>query len=168
MHMIESGGGMNMGKLTNHPEKERDARWALTQLEKAPFVTVCMAEGNEPYCVPVSGVVMDGNLYFHSSTAGRKCAMLERNPRVFISAVGFSEPLPEEHTMRYQSVQAAGRAELVEEGSEEKVRALLALCEKFAPSNTGNERCAHKPNGHVRLYRIVLEEITGKESKMGG
>ncbi len=153
-----------MGKLNNHPEKERDAQWALEVLDSALFVTLCLADGDEPYCVPLNAVVMEGKLYFHCARGGRKIDFLEKNPRVYVSAVSVAQALEERRSMRYKSAGAYGRAELVPDESEEKVRALMALSMNFAPSNAGNKHCAEKPNGHVRVYRVTIEEIAGKAS----
>lgn len=155
-----------MAKLSSYPEKERDAQWALAELEKAPWAMLAMADGGEPYCIPVSLARIGDKLYFHSASFGKKAELLARNPRVCISAVSYSKPFPEELTMRYRSVVAYGEAELLEEGGEEKVRALYEICRRYAPENPHITRCAEKPNAHVNLYRITLSDVTGKESNM--
>ncbi|HWQ57743.1 MAG TPA: pyridoxamine 5'-phosphate oxidase family protein [Clostridia bacterium] len=157
-----------MGKLRNNPEKERDAAWALAELAKAPWATLCLADGNEPYGVPISHALIENRLYFHCADAGKKVDMLERNPHACVSAVSFAEAWPEKMTMRYRSVVATGAVELLPEDSAEKAQALYEICRKFAASNPNGKRCAEKPNGHVRLYRMTIEDITGKESHMDG
>ena len=59
---------------------------ALTILSRAEVATVSVVTADGPYGFPVSPVVVDGTLYFHSATKGRKVAALASDPRVWIGA----------------------------------------------------------------------------------
>lgn len=148
-------------------DKERDAAFAWQVLRDAPYVTLAMtgADG-APYCVPVNHVADESgsSVYFHCAGAGRKWELLEKEPRVCLSAVSKAELIPGELTTAYDSAIAEGRAVVVQD-PEEKHRALMLLVKALDPASlTRAELCSQQTLSHTMLVRIAVEHLAGKQS----
>ena len=50
-------------------------------LKKALVCRIGLADGGEPYIVPLSFGYEDGAVYLHSAVEGKKIAMLQKNSR---------------------------------------------------------------------------------------
>lgn len=61
-------------------KKERPAEWALALLGRCEYACLGLADEAQPYCVPVSHVLVDGCVYFHSNPRGCKAELLAQNP----------------------------------------------------------------------------------------
>ena len=127
-------------------KKERPAEWALALLGRCEYACLGLADEAQPYCVPVSHVLVDGCVYFHSNPRGCKAELLARNPRVCLTAIAF------------------GTARLVHDPAERR-RALSAICEKYAASNPHREACAANAGPETAVYCVEIESITGKRSE---
>lgn len=142
-------------------------------LETASFgVLGTGGTGGVPYAVPLSFAYLrpaeedepsGGFIYAHCATVGHKLDALAENPRVCLTVVDQSEPVPEKLTDRFRSVMAFGTARLVED-EDEKCLGLVALGEKYAP---GLDDLVDKEIAST-LHRtcviaIDVEHITGKE-----
>lgn len=149
----------------NRPMRRRDraasAEKAWEILERAPFAVIAI-NGTDgwPYAVSVSYALIENRLYFHSAMEGMKVDCLAADGRVCVSAVAQQRTLPEEMSVAYQSAVGFGRAELVTD-AEERRAGLMAICAKYAPDNPNNERESANCT-RAKLYRIVIEELTGK------
>ena len=60
----------------NNKKKERPAEWALALLGRCEYACLSLVDGTEPYCVPVSHVLVGDRVYFHSSPRGYKAELL--------------------------------------------------------------------------------------------
>lgn len=113
--------------------REMDATWALEVMDKAPYITVSMTDGNGmPYSVPLSLARTDGQtFYFHCATEGKKLDILRTNPFVCLSAVSKCKPTvgPKDgsFTLEFKSAIAFGKAEIVTDDTEKR-DALRAIC----------------------------------------
>lgn len=118
-------------------DREMSAEWALEVIDRAPYVTVSMTDGNLPYAVPLS-LVRDGNdtFYFHCAQEGKKLGIIDKNPVVFITAVSRCKPVVGPHddsfTLEFASASAQGIAELVSDDVEKR-HALRLICHRFLP-----------------------------------
>ena len=116
------------------------AEWAFEVLDKAPYITVSMAdEEGMPYGLPLSLVRTDEKtFYFHCALEGKKLDILSKNPRVCLSAVTKCKPTvgPKDgsFTLEFKSAIAFGKAEIVTDDTE-KIAALRAICERFLPKH---------------------------------
>lgn len=135
--------------------------WSL--LDQCAYMTLSMADqqGN-PYGVPLSFVVMNGAVYYHGALQGYKMDLIGERAAVCLTAVHQAENRGEEFNVFYTSVTAFGQASVVED-EEEKLKALYALCEKYAPGNTVAEAYIKPRLQRTAVVRIDVKEITGKK-----
>lgn len=148
----------------NNKKKERPAEWALEVLRRCEYACLSLADGTQPYCVPVSHALVGQRVYFHSSPHGYKAEILAANPRVCLVAVADVHALPMRFTTEYSSAVAFGMARLVTDPAE-RFAALLAICEKFAATNPNREACAARAGAETAVYCVEIESITGKRSE---
>lgn len=131
-------------------------------LQRAQVCRIALADGEQPYIVPVCFGYEPGRLYFHSATEGRKLDILRRNDRVCFEAEADAEFIPAdqacEWTVRFSSVIGFGKAAFVE-NPEEKEHALQVLMQHYGGQTTGFGDLRR-----VAVIRIDVEEMTGKRS----
>jgi nitroimidazol reductase NimA-like FMN-containing flavoprotein (pyridoxamine 5'-phosphate oxidase superfamily) len=104
-------------EITDHFEIE-------SILNDAAVCRIGLADGDEPYIVPVCFGYMDNTIYFHSAMAGKKIAMLEKNPQCCFEVDQcdgiIQTECPCATEMRYQSVIGFGRASFIKDTEEKK------------------------------------------------
>ena len=105
-------------------------------LERAPVGRLGLADGEEPYVVPLNFVYADDCIYFHSGIEGKKLEIINKNPRVCFEVDEMSEVFLNQEascfsTAYYKSVIAVGTARLLE-ADDEKMQALDLLMNKYA------------------------------------
>ncbi len=117
-------------------ERELSLEDAMEILEEGEFATIATVDPDgTPYCVPVSYVIIDGNMYIHTGKAGgHKFDDFNFNNRVCVSVANEIEPCYEEtfFTTRFASVIAQGRISEIEDCKQIK-RVLVELCMKYLP-----------------------------------
>src|SRR5574344_1754298 len=144
--------------------REMGADWALEVMDKAPYITVGMTDGDGmPYSVPLSLARTDEKtFYFHCATEGKKLDILRENPRVCLTAVSKCKPTvgPKDgsFTLEFNSAIAFGKAEIVTDDTEKR-EALRAICQRFLPKHidvfdTEVERSMSRTD----IVRITLSE----------
>lgn len=119
--------------------------------------------GGSPYGVPLS-FAYDGKnvVYFHSATKGHKIECIAHDPRCSFCVIAQDTIVPEEFTTYFRSVIVTGAISIVED-YEELMKGLLLLCGKYSPgidSASEIKKCI----SHVKILRLDIETITGKES----
>ena len=144
--------------------RQMSSEWALEVLDKAPYITVSMADDEgKPYGLPLSLVRTDEKtFYFHCALEGKKLDILSKNPRVCLSAVTKCKPTvgPKDgsFTLEFKSAIAFGKAEIVEDDSE-KIAALRAICERFLPKHMDAfDASIARSLGRTAVVRITLTE----------
>lgn len=152
--------------------REMPAEWALEVLDKAPFITLSMTDSDgSPYAVPLSMARTDERtFYFHGAIEGRKMEVLDRNPRVCLSAVTRCRPVvgPKDNsfTLEFQSAIAFGKAEMVTD-REEKILGLKAVCRRFLPQHMeAFEAAVERSIERTAVVKVTLSEPpTGKRKQ---
>ncbi|MCQ2244993.1 MAG: pyridoxamine 5'-phosphate oxidase family protein [Bacteroidaceae bacterium] len=144
--------------------RQMSAEWALEVLDKAPYITVSMADDEGmPYGLPLSLVRTDEKtFYFHGALEGKKLDILRHNPRVCLSAVTKCKPTvgPKDgsFTLEFKSAIAFGKAEIVQDDTE-KIAALRAICERFLPKHMDAfDASIARSLGRTAVVRITLTE----------
>lgn len=148
------------------------AEWALEVLDKAPFITLSMTDSDgSPYAVPLSMARTDERtFYFHGALEGRKMEMLDRNPKVCLSAVTRCRPVvgpkDDSFTLEFKSAIAFGTAEMVTD-REEKILGLKAVCQRFLPQHMeAFEAAVERSIEHTAVMKVTLTEPpTGKRKQ---
>lgn len=138
-------------------------------LAKAEYGVLALAEGRQPYAVPLSFVLMDGALYFHCAREGRKVDAIAANSRGCFTVVGATKPVYDGgFSTYYESVMVFGRVTPVDENDErdEKTKALFALAEKYLPGDMdkAEDDIAHSFK-RTAVYRMTTGQMTGKAKR---
>lgn len=114
------------------------------------------------YGVPLHYVYQDDHICFHCAPEGSKLVNIAQNNRVSFCVVGKSELQPEQFTCFFESVIVFGRASEVE--GEEKLAALAGFMQKYsAPFLEKGLEYIQRNQDRARVYKISIEQITGKE-----
>jgi nitroimidazol reductase NimA-like FMN-containing flavoprotein (pyridoxamine 5'-phosphate oxidase superfamily) len=118
----------------------------------------------QPYGVPVSYSYAGDVIYFHCALEGHKLENLNGNNKVSFCVVGKTEILPETFGTRYESVIVFGKA--FEVTGAEKHTVLIELLKKYSPGFMDKGLRYIEGEGHkARVYKIVIESMTGKSRK---
>ncbi len=133
-------------------------------LQESMICRLGLADGGEPYIVPLSFGYTGGAIYLHSALDGKKISMINRNPRCCFEIdqcgkVTRTEP-PCAWGIEYRSVIGFGRACIIED-SEEKKRGLNCIMSHYGgePQQFSDENIRN-----VCVIRIDIESMTGKKS----
>lgn len=147
-------------------ERMEDEKFAFEVLDKADFAVLSMIDADGlPYCLPISAVRIGEKLYFHSAESGRKSEAILKNPNVCITAAVDVVSAEDKFTTYFKSVVVRGKAVKVTD-DEEKIAALKAICERFAPTNMPDFPNAIKMSlSRTAVWRIDIENATGKQKK---
>jgi nitroimidazol reductase NimA-like FMN-containing flavoprotein (pyridoxamine 5'-phosphate oxidase superfamily) len=135
----------------------------ILQAGEYGILSTVSADG-QPYGVPVSYSYAGDVIYFHCALEGHKLENLNSNNRVSFCVVGKTQVLPDKFATNYESVIVFGKAfEVVDD---EKQTGLLELLKKYSPGFTdkGLKYIDHD-GGKARVYKIVIEAMTGKSRK---
>lgn len=145
--------------------KERQTSKEVAQeiIDKSTFATLAMTDlSGNPYCIPITIVRLDDNIYFHGATEGKKIDCLKNNSHVCISCVSHAENIQEKFTVNYKSAVVFGTANEITDTSE-KMNFLEFLCKRHTPDNMSNFKVyAEKGIARTSIWKVTIEEITGK------
>lgn len=136
---------------------------SLRILTEGRFAVMALAGDDDyPYAIPINYVLSGNVVYIHCARSGHKIDSIRRNPKCSLCVVDKDDVVPEEFTSYFRSVIAFGKAYIVDD-TEETVRALRLLCDKYSPGIGADDeigRCLQS----VCVIRIEIEKITGKEA----
>jgi len=118
------------------------------------------APDGQPYVVPVNHVYLDGYIVFHCAQEGHKLDLIRANPLASYAVCTQHEVQPREHTTRYRSAIAFGRAEIVSDHGLKK-SLLTSLSQRLAPGEPFP--CTDKEVGATCVVRVKVERLTGKK-----
>lgn len=135
-------------------------------VDACEYATIAMCgEDGAPYCVPISPVRIGQALYFHGARRGKKASLLQQPVRVCISCVSYAQRVEKKFTESFDSAILFGEAVPVED-AEEKRQALLALCQRYAPSRMkAAGRAVERGLNAAAVWRVQIQEITGKQKR---
>jgi len=139
-------------------------------LKETKFVTLAMANCNEPYIVALSHYYDEkaGCLYFHSASEGKKLDYMRINPVVWGQALidyGYAEG---ECSHKFVTAVFRGHVEWVE-SLDEKKHALRGMIERMEPDPAPHVARLLGVNNTDSLMKtvmgkIVIEELIGKKT----
>jgi hypothetical protein len=147
---------------TDRAISENEAKSILEKGEFGVLSTVSL--DGQPYGVPISYSYTGDVIYFHCAIEGHKLENLRNDNRVSFCVVGKTEILPEKFSTRYESAIVFGKA--FELPDDEKHKGLLEIVKKYSSEfiNEGLQYIENAAN-KARVYKIVIESITGKSRK---
>jgi uncharacterized protein len=141
---------------------ESEAKGILQAGEYGILSTV--SGDGQPYGVPVSYSYTGDVIYFHCAIEGHKLENLSGNNKVSFCVVGKTQVLPEKFATNYESVIVFGKA--FEVTDDEKHAGLVELLKKHSPDfMEKGERYIQGDGDKARVYKIVIESLTGKARK---
>ena len=134
-------------------------------LRRAPVGRLGLADGGEPYVVPLNFAYEGGRIFFHTGLEGRKLEMMEKNPRVCFEVDEMSEAVVNEEmacmsTAYYKSVIAWGSARLLDDDTD-KMKALDLLMQKYAEGKE-YEPIPEHTLAIVTVCEMKIDKMTGK------
>lgn len=156
-----------MNGMTRRDRQVTDINEIIKILNKSKVVHLGMADGDEPYVVPMNYgyTLKDGalTLYLHCAKQGRKLDIIRKNPNVFFEMDCDIQPIEGdtacEYSTAYASVMGRGTAEIVE-NTEEKKYALSVLMK----TQTGKDfTFDDKMINAVTVIKITALEYTAKQ-----
>ncbi|MGI5892005.1 MAG: pyridoxamine 5'-phosphate oxidase family protein [Bacillota bacterium] len=145
-------------------ENMQKAYQLFRDCEYGVLATIDSSDGY-PYGTPVSLVVIDNDIYFHSAKVGQKNTNMEQNPKVCVTCVGETELKPECYNTDFESAIACGQAQEVKD-EQEKIAVLRKICEKYAASNMQLfDTAIAEAFSRTAIYKVQVEKITSKVRK---
>ena len=150
-------------------DRAQDRAFSLSLIDRCTHGVMAVSTGEPaPYCLPLSFVRIDEDLYFHCAREGRKLELLRRFPQVCVTFVGGDQPAfvpPAMYTTYFQSVLVTGTASEVTDPGE-KVQALRALCQKVTPDRMeGFEAAVEQSLNVTAVWKVHMEELSGKAKR---
>ena len=134
-------------------------------LSEALVCRIALADGGEPYIVPVCFGYEEGTLYLHSGPAGKKISMIRNNPRCCFEVDLCDGIVKGERAcswgMRYRSVIGCGRATILTDPAEKK-HGLNSIMRHY---QGGTHEFSDADVKNVAVIRIVIESMTGKKKE---
>lgn len=149
-------------KMINKKKEVTDLKIIDGILKEANWCQLAMADGDQPYIIPLNYGYFDNALYIHCATKGMKLDLIRRNPKVAFNITLDAEYLEGLLTMRYRSVNGTGKAYIIED-EEGKREALNHLTGHF-----GAEPAHHSPESlkTIVMIKVEIESTTCKISYM--
>ncbi len=167
---------MNLSKTDIRQQKmavtDPDAVDALLLTARTGFLG--LADGDDPYVVPLNFVWIQSTVYFHGAADGRKARLLA-SPRKATFTVcedygTIAHPVPANTDTAYLSAMIFGACHPVSDLNE-TVSVLQAILDKYvpgyydAPLPKGHAESYRSSLGsHALVYKLVAERITAKQS----
>ena len=153
-------------RIMRRSDRSISSAEALTILQRAEYgVLSTIGEDGLPYGVPLSFVLIDQALYFHSALEGHKLDNLSTQPTVSFCVVGNTQILPARFTTAFESVIVQAKASEV--FGSEKQAALEALIDKYSTEyKTEGLAYIEKAQLKTRVIRLAIESMTGKARRI--
>lgn len=157
-----------------YPMRRKDRAISTTEardlLEKGEYGFLATT-GNDglPYGVPLSYVLLQDRLYFHSAMNGRKLDNIRFCKQVSFTVVGDTEPVyTKNFTTYFESVMVFGAMHEVTD-ADEKFQALYALAAKYLPDYLDRAEADIRASfSHTAVLCLPIEEMTGKAKRPRG
>ena len=146
-------------------EKEITAHAAIESIIHRSLVCrLALADGNDPYIVPLCFGYEGHTLYFHCDREGKKIDILRKNNRVCFEFDIDQELVKADQAckfdMKYQSVIGFGKAFLLED-AESKRQALPAIMRHYmGQSYSFPEEIVNKTG----IIKVEIESLSGKKA----
>lgn len=133
-------------------------------LENSEVLYLAMADGDEPYVLPLNYGFKGDMVYIHCAVEGKKLEMLKKNPKVCFTVSAHTQLIKAESscawTYGFMSVLCRGTAEIVTD-KESKVEGLDIIMAHYGRTeNTYKDEMVARTS----LIRIKISEMTGKRS----
>ncbi len=136
-------------------------------IARTSILHLALADGGEPYVVPLNFGYTHGVFYVHGACEGRRMEILERNNRICIALHAGAEVkaavVPCAFAMTYESVVGFGRAEIVSDLAE-KVDGLRSIFRQAGVDPGSLPAFSEEHLAKTLVLRIMAQPLTGKRS----
>lgn len=138
---------------------------SLAILEKMTCGVLALhGDDGYPYAVPISYVLHEDRIYFHSALSGHKIDAINGNEKASFCVIEKDEIIPEKYTTYFRSVIVFGKVHILQ-NEDEKREAIEILAAKYSPSQVeGRKMEIDKEFKRLCIIELTIEHITGKES----
>ncbi len=171
---------MTQQQSTERPMRRKDReltkKEALEVIKNTPHCVIATVDASgTPYATPITAALIDGAVYFHSSSNvnGRRCQNVQQNNKVSLVWVGRAETaadeLPHDFSVNYASAIVSGRISAVVD-EDEKRRVATAFCLRHVPQ-AGLEAIEDyyaKGNRFITFWKVTIESVSGKARNKQG
>ena len=157
-------------------DRELSREETLTVIRHTPHCVIATVdESGTPYATPITAVLFEGAVYFHSSSDvnGRRYQNALQNDKVSIVWIGRGETaadeLPKDFSVNYASAIVEGRISLVTDEGEKK-RVAKAFCLRHVPQ-AGEEAIDkyYAAGGkYVVFWKVTIDSLSGKARNKQG
>jgi nitroimidazol reductase NimA-like FMN-containing flavoprotein (pyridoxamine 5'-phosphate oxidase superfamily) len=147
--------------MRNKKQQITDRKKLEEILKKENLCRIALCDKGVPYIIPMNYGYLDGSLYFHCATEGRKLEILRVNDLVGFEVESDVTAPP----VHYKCVIGTGRATILQ-GEKEVDRVLDNLCSHFGEKHTNwRKLCTSKRRQETLGIRIDILEMTGKHRR---
>lgn len=152
--------------MTRREREVTDLNEIIAILDKCKILHLGLADGDEPYVVPMNyGYTMQNGkltLYLHGAKRGKKIDMMQKNPKVFFEMdcdiTPFEGDIACQYGTTYASVMGRGIAEIVKDVEEKKTGMSVLM-----KTQTGKDfKFEDKMVAFVNVIRITASDYTAK------
>ncbi len=156
-----------MNGMTMREREVKDINEILGILDKSMYLSLGLADGDQPYVVPMNyGYVYENGkltLYLHTAKRGYKLDLIKKNPKVFFEmtcdTISFEGDIACRYGMAYSSVMGKGIAQIVEDIEEKKYSLTMLM-----KTQTGKDfRFEDKMAAIVTVIKINVTDFTAKK-----
>lgn len=155
----------------DHPIRRKDRALereeTMQLLERGEYGILSLTDATGwPYAVPLSYVLLDGYIYFHSAYAGHKMEALAAGKRASFVVVGETQPVyVKDFSTYYESAMVFGLISLVDDEGEKR-RSLLALARKYLPEHMDKaDSSIDHSFSRTAVLRLSLDRVSGKAKR---
>lgn len=144
-----------------------DQEEAINILENGEYgILATVDDKGQPYGVPLSYVVKDNCIYYHSTNAGgSKQDNIINNKKVSFTVVGNTQVLPDKFGTLYESIIAIGEAEVVHD-EEEKLIVFREFLKKYCSEYLAEgEKYIENAGPKAMIVKITIANLSGKSRK---
>ena len=152
---------MRRGKQQMTDGENRDVLAKMTS-----GVLALSGDNRYPYAVPISYVLHDNLLYFHSAVTGHKIDAVKNGEKASFCVIEQDKVLADKFTTAYRSVIAFGKISLVD-NADERLLALRLLTEKYSPNvpEEAVDQAINSGLNRVAILRLEIAYLTGKQGR---
>jgi uncharacterized protein len=131
-------------------------------LKEANWCQLAMTDGDQPYIVPLNYGYFKNALYIHCAPKGMKLDLIRKNPKVAFNVTLDAKYLEGKLTMRYRSVNGAGKAYIIEDETGKR-EALNNLTAHFGAEPVNHSTESLKT---IVMIKVEIQSTTCKISYM--
>ncbi len=128
-------------------------------------VLALLGDEGYPYSVPLSYVLIDNKVYFHTAKSGHKIDAIKNCDKASFCVIDQNEIVPEEYTTYFRSAIAFGKVRLLE--TPEEIQPVIEkLAIKYHPTDNEENRnkMINRDIKQMGMIELEIEHLSGKEA----